>query len=414
VSGRGAEGRGAVALLRANAAFRRLWIARAISFVGDSLGLVALILYTASEVGDAVAVALLLLVGDCLPSLLSPFAGAVADRYGLRRTMVGCELVQGGSTLAIAILMPSLPALLALVAVRALAALVFQPASRAVVPALVDDGELERANATLGVGTNGLEVVGPLLAAALVALIDVRGLLLLDAATFAVSAALLMRLPRLDRTPDAERAGLAREAWTGLHATWSQPVVRALGLAFVAVVAANGVDDVALVFLARDELGGGDAAASLLYAGVGLGLLVGYAVLIRLGPRWPLAWLLVAGLALNSAGNLGTGLAWAVGAAFALQSIRGLGIAAMDVATNTLLQRHVPAPLLARTFANLYGAIGLAAGLSYLGGAALLELTDARVTLVAAGAAGLVVTLWAGLRLPRVVGRAAGDPPTST
>ena len=278
-------------------------------------------------------------------------------------------------------------------------------------PALVEDADLERANATLGVGTNGLEVVGPLLAAALVPFIDVRGLLLLDASTFVVSAALLAMLPRLDRASPAGRAGLAREAWTGLHATWSQPVVRTLGLAFVAVVAANGVDDVALVFLARDELGGGDSAASLLYAGVGLGLLVGYAALIRLGPRWPLAWLLVGGLALNSAGNLGSGLAWAVGAAFAMQSIRGLGIAAMDVATNTLLQRHVPAPLLARTFANLYGAIGLAAGLSYLAGAVLLELTDARVTLVVAGALGLLVTLGAALRLPRVVARAAGERP---
>jgi len=74
--------------------------------------------------------------------------------------------------------------------------------------------------------------------------------------------------------------------------------------------------------------------------------------------------LLVGGFAVSSVGNLLTGLAWAVAVAFALQTVRGLGIAAMDVASNTLLQRLVPDHLLGRVFGNLYGAIGVAAGLS--------------------------------------------------
>jgi MFS family permease len=56
--------------------------------------------------------------------------------------------------------------------------------------------------------------------------------------------------------------------------------------------------------------------------------------------------LLVVGFAVSSVGNLLTGLAWSVAVAFALQTVRGLGIAAMDVASNTLLQRLVPDHLL--------------------------------------------------------------------
>src|SRR4029453_8631881 len=52
----------------------------------------------------------------------------------------------------------------------------------------------------------------------------------------------------------------------------------------------------------------------------------------------PRAGVLVAGLAVSSAGNLLTGLAWAVAAAFAVQAVRGLGIAAMDVASTNLGQ----------------------------------------------------------------------------
>jgi MFS family permease len=392
---REATSAGALSLLRANRSFRALWSARAISFVGDSLTLVALILYTADTVGEAMAVALLLLVGDFAPSLLAPLAGTVSDRVDLRRVMIGCELAQGALVAVIALALPSLPLLLALVALRAIAALVFQPASRAAVPALVDDRDLAPANAALGVGTNGLEVLGPLMAAALLPVLDVRGVLLVDAATFAVSAVILASLPRLPPTAVAgqERTSFVADARAGLRYIWAVPLVRAIAVGFFAIVAVNGVDDVALVFLATDELDGGQAAASLLYAGVGLGLLVGYALLSRYGARLSLVWLLVLGFAVNSAGNLLSGVAWAVGAALVMQTVRGLGISAMDIATNTLLQRRVPPAMLGRVFGNLYGAIGVAAGLSYALGGLLLDLSSARVTLVAAGAAGLLVTV---------------------
>jgi MFS family permease len=132
---------------------------------------------------------------------------------------------------------------------------------------------------------------------------------------------------------------------------------------------------------------------ALLLAAVGIGLLVGYALLSAFGGRVPMAVLLVAGFAVSSAGNLLTGLAWAVAAAFTVQTVRGLGIAAMDVATNTLLPRLVPAPMLGRVFGNLYGAIGVAAALSYVGGSVLLDLTSAPVTLMVAGTLGTLATV---------------------
>ena len=48
--------------------------------------------------------------------------------------------------------------------------------------------------------------------------------------------------------------------------------------------------------------------------------------------------------------------------------------------------------MLGRVFGNLYGLIGVAAGLSYLGGGLLLDATSAPVTFVIAGAAGTLIT----------------------
>jgi MFS family permease len=373
-----------------------------VSFLGDSLGLVALMLHVAETTGQALAVALLLLAGDFAPALLGPLAGTVADRLDRRRVLVGCELLQGALVLATALWLPPLPGLLALVGLRAVAGQVFQPASRAAVPALVPERDLERANAAVGVATNGGETLGPLVAALLLPVLEVRGVLLVDAATFLVSAALLAFLPAMGTTPGLGRqASFLADARAGLGYAWAEPTVRAVIGGYVAIVACNGIDDVALVFLATDTLGGGERAVGLLLAAVGVGLLAGYALLARARGRLPMTVLLLAGFAVSSAGNLLTGLAWAVAAAFAVQAVRGLGIAALDVAATTLLQRIVPARLLGRVFGSLYGGIGVAAAFAYLVGGLLLDRTGPRVAFVAAGAAGLLATGATALALRR-------------
>jgi Na+/melibiose symporter-like transporter len=230
-----------------------------------------------------------------------------------------------------------------------------------------------------------------LVAAALFLVLDVRGILFIDAVSFLASALLLSRLPSIPPSDEGEQStSFLRNAQAGLSYIWKAKVVRVIGLGFFAVVAFSGVDDVAMVFLAKDELHAGDSATAVLYAGVGIGLVAGYGLLTRFASRAKMLPLLVIGFAVTSLGNLLTGLAWAVMAALALQTIRGLGIAALDVAINTHLQRVVPANMLGRVFGNLYGAIGLAAGISYVFGGLLLQHTDARVTFVVAGAGGLV------------------------
>jgi MFS family permease len=398
-------GAGSLRLLGANRPFRLLWGARAVSYLGDSLGLVALMLHVAETTGQALAVAGLLLAGDFAPALLGPLAGTVADRLDRRRVMIGCELVQGALVVAVAIWLPPLPLLLALVGLRAVAGQVFQPASRAAVPAVVAEGDLERANAAVGVATNGGETLGPLVAAVLLPVLEVRGVLLVDAASFLVSAALLGFLPALAGPGRGPRPSFLADAAGGLRYLRGQAVVRAVALGYVAVVACTGIDDVALVFLATGTFGAGGAAVGLLLAAVGIGLLAGYAVLARTGGRLPMAGLLLAGFAVSSAGNLLTGLAWAVAAAFAVQAVRGLGIAAMDVAATTLVQRTVPADLQGRVFGSLYGGIGVAAALAYLLGGLLLDRTTPRVAFVVAGAAGLLATGATALVLRRAVHR---------
>jgi MFS family permease len=186
---------------------------------------------------------------------------------------------------------------------------------------------------------------------------------------------------------------------TGIHYIWRDRILRAVAVAFVVVVAFSAVDDVALVFLGRDTFAAGESGVSLLYAGSGLGLLLGFVLLISRAKRFPPVAVTVAGFAIGSAGNLLTGLSPVIAAAFAMQLVRGVGISLVEVGTNTLVQRTVPRPLLGRVFANLYGAVGLAAGFSYVVGGPLLDRVSPRTVFVIAGAGGIAASAVLALRL---------------
>lgn len=385
-------------LLRRNAAFRRLWLARTISFLGDSLGLLALILYIADTEDSSAAVGLLLLAGDFTPSLLAPVLGVIADRTEPRRTMIGCELGQGVAVGLIVVLQPAVPIVLVLVAVRSLLAATFQATSRSAITELVEDADLERANALLGFGTHGLDAIGPLLAAALLLVLEPRGVLAVDVATFLVSPLPLVLLPRI--TPvEVTHDSLFAEARVGLGVIWSHRPVRTIALGFFAVAAFTAVDDVALVFLGKDTFAAGDSGVSLLYAGGGVGLLVGFALLAR--RSGPAARLTIIGFALACGGNLLTGLSPAIAIAIGMQAVRGAGNSLIDVGTSTLIQREVPREVRGRVFANLFGGVGVAAATSYVVGGALVDVLGPRTVLVGAGAGGMVATVAVALAVAR-------------
>jgi len=218
------------------------------------------------------------------------------------------------------------------------------------------------------------------------------------------------------RTVTTRAAELGQDGSFLLHAAegitflWRTAAIRLVFISFFAIVFFNAVDDVALVFLGKQSLHSGDSGISLLYAGSAAGLIVGYAVVNRWGAKAAAPALLVTGYAVGSLGNLFTGTSWAIAAVLAFQAIRGLGLAAQDTAAATMIQRAVPRELLGRVFANFYGSIGLAAGLSYLLGGVLLETAGPRRTFAAAGLGGVVVAIATAIRL-RSQHRAGQVPP---
>ena len=190
-------------------------------------------------------------------------------------------------------------------------------------------------------------------------------------------------------------------ARVGLRAIWDHRLVRIISLGFFGMAAFTAVDDVALPFLGKTTFSAGDSGVSLLYAASGLGILIGFWIISR-RTATPVALALV-GFAISSGGNALTGIAPALAIAFAMQAIRGLGNAYVSVGVDTLVQREIPRQVRGRVFANLYGGVGVAAGVSYLVGGALIDVVGPRSVLVGAGAGGLAcaaIAAWVS-RSPR-------------
>jgi len=388
-------------LLRRHAGFRWLWVSRAISYIGDGIALIAFVLHVQGSGGSGTAVAGLLLAA-ALPSLLGPVAGSIADRVDRRRLMLGCELGQGVVYLAIAVFLPDYAVLLALVAVANVLARCFAPAASSSVPSLVPGEELVGANAWLGTALNLQVAFGGLLGGLLVAGVGVRWALAIDAASFLLSALALAKVPALPPVRDGTPVvSFARTVRDGIGFVATHAVARAVVVTLFVGVAFAAVDNVALVFLTRDELGGGSVAFGVVASAFGFGMLAASLVLTRWERLVTARTAFLGGWFLTAAGTLATGLGPAVAAVATAQWLGGVGNGSANVGGDTLIQRTVPVAMRGRVFGLTSTAAFLGSGLAYAIGGVLVDLMSPRAVFVAASAGVLAASIAGVFLLPR-------------
>ena len=377
-------------------AFRVLWWSRVVSFAGDGIGKTALVLYAATHGAAAVS---LVLLAVAAPRFLGPLAGALADRLDQRRLMAACETGQAAVFAALALFLPPLPVLLALVLVSGGLATAFVPAGRSAVPALVPEHKLGRANALLGTAFNIQVAVGPTIGGLAVELGGARVAFAVNAVTFVVSALILTRLPAL--RPVGDHSGLWTETVAGLRFVATAPGPRALVLSLFVGVSFIAMDNVALVFLVSDVLHGSAAEFGFTQAAFGVGMLAASG-LLTLGVRSAVA-LLVGGLVLSAAGTVATALVPTLLAVAAVQFVAGAGNGVENVASDTLVQRLTPRHLLGRAFGAVATAGQLGSAVAYAAAAPLVSALGPRAVFLIAGVGCVLALLIAvpALRTPQ-------------
>ena len=173
--------------------FGLLWAGGLISETGDWFLLVGLPVWVFKLTGSSLVTATVFLVG-LLPSLVvGPLAGVLADRWDRRRTLVAVSLAEAVFLLPLlAVDGPDRLWIVYLVmAVEASLGQLNDPVRNALVPSLVPRDDLVAANALIGLNSNLARLVGSPLGGVLVELAGLPGLVIGDAISFLLGAALL-------------------------------------------------------------------------------------------------------------------------------------------------------------------------------------------------------------------------------
>ncbi len=372
------------------------------------MALIALLLYVEETEESGLAVGTFLLAASVPVLLTGLIAGTVVDRIDQRRIMIACDVGRVLLYAGIATFLPPFPVLLTLVALASVLDALFSPAGRSSVPALVASADLRAANAWFGTAMNMQVVVGPLLGGVATGTLGFRAALFANALTFAISARFLAQLPPL---PPVAAVGERATFWGDVRAGFSyvahHPAARAVVLALFLGVAFAAVDNVALVFLARDVLDTGAIGFGMLASAFGVGMLAASITLI--GPRVKLAAgaLFLLGMLLNGAGTLATGLAPILLVAVVVQAVAGAGNSVQVIASDTLVQQVVDRAMLGRVLALVQTAAIAGGSLAAVAGGVLLDVTSPRTVFVLGGAGVLCVSILTWLLLPPATRRGA-------
>jgi MFS family permease len=183
--------------------FRYVWVGESLSMVGDASYQIVFV-WLVLSISRSPAVLAAVVVGTSVPrAVLLLLGGAVTDRVSARTVMLSSHLVRG---VALAILTALAHTGLRVWELASIGVLFgvgdafFGPASGSILPSLVEESDLPRANALVGVSEQAASFIGPVLGGALLAATSSSVALALNAVTFFLAALTILTAPRTDRS----------------------------------------------------------------------------------------------------------------------------------------------------------------------------------------------------------------------
>jgi MFS family permease len=391
--------------------FRLYFTLRTVSLLGDSMMPIAVTIGVLAAGYGPAGVGFALAAWSAPLALLVLFGGVLADRFTPRRMMIISDITRVGTQgLLAAVLLAAEPRfwqILCLQAVAGAATATFQPGVASVLPRVTRD--VQRANGVLRIAEALVTLIGPAVAGVLAAAAGAGWVLVVDAATFGVSASCLFVL-RLGAAVAVVPDG---PMWRNLAQGWREFRARTWLWSVILIWSLYGL----LVFGPAAPLGGsvivgehGSLAYGIVSSVFGAGAVGGGLIALRVRPRRPLAAgagavAAIAGLPAVVAFPLPVPVI-AVGFLCA-----GIGFAFWNVVWLTTMQTHVPAGVLNRVYA--YDVAGstmiVPIGQALAGPAA--QLFGLRHVLLASTVFG-IVGAGSMLAVPAIrgLGRASNDP----
>jgi len=375
--------------------FRRIFLAQTVSTLGDNIAPIAVAFAVLATRDSAVDLGLVLAARVLPLALFIVIGGAWADRLPRKSIMVVSDLVRLGTqgVFALMLLVPDAPLwpLLLLQAGNGVASAFFRPASSGLIQEAVPKAQRQSANALLSATNNISGIVGPAIAALLIAFAGNAWAVGIDALTFGVSALFLIGVVVPPRELK-ERLGLGREIAEGFRAVierrWAGLSILGFAEFQLFVLASYSV----LGPLVADRDYAGATTWAIVTSAAAVGALIGDVISLRIKPTRPL---LVANLVAIGLVPLLVALAFTAPLPVLIicALFFGASFSLPDTLWYTALQDNVPEHLMARVSSlDWMGSVALRPiGLAIVAPIAALVGPGA-VLLVAAGVTAATLT----------------------
>jgi DHA3 family tetracycline resistance protein-like MFS transporter len=333
--------------------------------------------------------------------LLVLLSGVLADRLDRRMLMIAGDVVRAVAIGTVGFLSIrgdlTIPILVGLVALFGVGQALFQPAFHSIVPDIVPQDLLVRANSVdQFVRPFALMVVGPALGGLVVGAFGPGWAFVTDAGTFVWSAAMLAMMRTRSHTErDEPHASVWSDALEGLRfVRRTRWLLVTMGATVLSLFAVWGPWEVLMPYVVRNDLGASASGLSAVYAAGGVGAVGAALVLGQRGtlPRRAMTVLYV----VWSIGMLGTalfGVVTQLWQAMLVGLVTESSIAALVVIWYTVLQRLVPGHLLGRVSSLDWMITIGGVPLSFAAVGPLADAIGADLTLILAGLLGGAVTL---------------------
>lgn len=377
-------------VLRASPSFRLLFGSTLISGLGTWIAVIALVVDVKDRTGSAVWVSALL-IADFLPGVaIGLLLGPLVDRLSRKRLLVGADLVRFAVFVLLALAV-SPGQIVALALVAGIASGFARPAAYAGLPNLVSEELLPRANSLLRTADQLTVMVGTVVGGVLVAASGPDLAYWLNAASFAVSAALVVQISAsLLQEGRVESTGHWHDVAAGFAAiVRSRPLLTVLVSWSIATVT-MAIANVAEVFLATVSFDAGSFGYGLMWTASGLGAVLGALFASSWLESRGMTAVYASAIALMGLGDIAAGCSPNVWVAVWCLLLGGVGNAAAIVCNSLLVQRGAPDRLRGRVFTVLIGATSAVLGIGMALTGPLVDAVGPRWAYVIAGGVAIV------------------------
>lgn len=350
-----------------------LWLSQLVSNFGDSLHYIALVVLVYELTGRGTAVALLV-AAEVVPVLvLGPIAGVVIDRFSRKSVLIGADVAR--SLLALSLVWPQGAWHVYVVAAGiAMGNTFFNPTVQAVIPELTTEDQRLAANSVSWSTGRLVQIVATAIAGGLIALIGTDAAFVLNAATFAVSALLIVKLvipAHAGQLGQDTKRGLDRylgDVRAGLRYALRDRLVSRLLIVQGFASLATGATGAMLVVLSEQHLGLRPSGFAWLIGAIGVGALVGPLIPNAFAKDYRNARWLFAPYIIRGIGDILIAIFTPLPVALVILFIYGLNTSTGMVVFSSTVQGAVPGDMRGRVFTllditwNTMRLLSLAAG----------------------------------------------------